>query len=373
MDWISANFCGDEEQNAVFLRQLMIACRERPLNILLYCDIVRSLALSTFTDILTRWVDTQFRFQNFTAFQPHVLFFIEQLIQRCLVNGSFVGRCVHEIGYEYYNELCIRSIAMVYFAVELGDEREILDMPPEFVEQVRRHVTGYQESWIEHSQYRDDHWALWKEKITDLFFKSPIVEALARDDLTAFQQLTVAQSFEVDQKLPLCVFLPFKYLQHSPPLVGIAAFFNANDCFDNLVIRGADLRAVDDLQNTVAQFAAAGGSAKILRTLSAKKLPLNGTLQVAAGFSRMDIFEWILGQMAGESEREKIDDVDLWRSSVLCYAAIENNIPLLKRCFECRANINVQDDINYKSPLFRAIDYGSFEAVQMLLSVGLVA
>ena len=354
-----------EEGILCFMRLFLVALRERPLAIQKYSDfLVRICEACPLARevVASRWLTNLFHTPDFAAFEPQILFVVNQLVHRAVIPEERVTECVCGMYEDYFNRTETRDICTCYFGPEVQKNERIWDeyvLPMFEHPQVALSIRDMASTWFAKSELMENDWQLWREMRLKPWGFSEMVDVMMHDDVGRLRELAEYPEFDVDGRLARSAIVPFDYLRWRPPYVGVAAFFRATKCYQFLVSVGADIGAMDESSHTVAQFAASSGCLEILRDLEQRGDSLEGVLQVSAGFSRYDIFDW-------KRSSTDIGQTLATRTNVISQAAIENNMWLMRTCIEEGADVNVEDTRG-RYPLYKALLYNNIEVAKMLM------
>ena len=92
-----------------------------------------------------------------------------------------------------------------------------------------------------------------------------IIEAIIKDDSEALSTHVLGSEEALNQEFGFDdMYLP-RFLSSAPPIVSVAAFFNASNCVQLLIDGGADLKKKDLLGRTILHFAMASKNLDIVR------------------------------------------------------------------------------------------------------------
>lgn len=189
-----------------------------------------------------------------------------------------------------------------------------------------------------------------------------IEEIIMRDDVDSLQQLANNKGFDFNQVLVSAKSHPF--LQFSPTLIQVAAFYRAINCFKFLILNGSSIKE-HDLNNikTIRErgpgvmrfkapkirllntsYAVAGGSIEIIRIMEQQNLKFErAEVNIALYFHHYDVFQWL------------IDTKGLTITTQCMYfSATTNNLS-----FFCNNDCDNLIDTKYK--VIKEIDDGSEE------------
>ena len=349
-----------------FMKLLVIAMRERPLAIEKYsnlcvllcnkCELMREI-------ISEKWVTALFRELDFASIEPNLLFFVNQLLHHSIISEEMIIKVVGGMYEDYYNRVPTRDICTCYFGPELSKDPYIWEkyVVPLFSEVSLVQSLGSRDvTWFGDQSLMENDWKLWREARLRLWGVSQILEVLIKDDVARLRTLAASPDFSVDGVLEWNILIPFDYMRWDPPYIGVAAFLRAEKCYQFLVNCHADFNKFDSCDHSPAQFAAASGCVEILRSLEELGASFDGVFQVSAGFSQYSVFEW-------RGESTDLSETVSKRTNVVSQAAIENNMYLMKLCIENGVDVNTLDNLG-RFPLYKAILYGNYEVMRMLLS-----
>jgi hypothetical protein len=354
-------FCQTFHGILVFMRQFLLIVTERPTKMMFFCDLLEQLAVPFVRNCLNRWMQQLFTIPDFATESPHVFFILSQLLLRGIVSPSVIGHCVQGIGSDFANTASTRVLSSVYFAPEIPDHLDHLEMT-RFYAHARIVLGDCKLTWVDDPHLEADGFYGWRQRRSSPDFEIPVLQYLMTDNLDKFQIHAASTMFDPNGTLPYCPFLPFPALHRRPPLISVAAFFGATRCFQLFIARtDVNLFAVDGEDRTVLHFAVAGGKLTILKAIisftSAGANLLAGALQMAVAFGQIDAYEFLAGR---DDVDMKYDDPRM--GNLLGQAVERNNIAFVRKFIE------LNFDVNQTCPLRRAVRNQSFEAFWILLS-----
>jgi ankyrin repeat protein len=170
-------------------------------------------------------------------------------------------------------------------------------------------------------------------------------EPLRNDDLPAFAEIFGRRALSADTRIAPSILYGCHFLRNRPTLIQYAAFFGSVNCFKFLVDSGASLELKDESGRSLAQFAAAGGSAEIIAVCQSHRCDFARAHRVAVRFHRNAAFP--LGR------------------DMLHHCVISNNVSLAAECLKRGDNPNAPDSTG-KTPLHLAVQFNSIDAVWLL-------
>lgn len=182
---------------------------------------------------------------------------------------------------------------------------------------------------------------------------SSYIDAFLNDDPQALE------SVDFDTVVSPCCYDRFFILQSFPKLIHLAAYFNAVNCFNYLVSKGADLKSKDQNGRNVTLYAIAGGSDKILPLVDVAGNTARGLL-IATTNHRNNMFDLLSQSLTNEDLFENY-------GSILHQACGTNNIYVLLKCIEMHFDVNMNNS-NDEAPLHYAATYGHFDVTKILLA-----
>ena len=151
-------------------------------------------------------------------------------------------------------------------------------------------------------------------------------------------------------------------LTNSPPLISVAAFYQAVQCFNFLIESNADINKLDELETPLVNFAVAGGNMEIIQTLDKKGADFQKTLQIAAEYGHYEIFMWIL-----KNKNSDIHERDQFNRTFLHLAASGGNCQLVQFLVDQGLDVNGIDGTGW-TPLHFAVERKRIDVVKLLLS-----
>lgn len=84
-----------------------------------------------------------------------------------------------------------------------------------------------------------------------------------------------------------------EFLHFSPPIISVAAYYQARKCFKYLLKHGASIHLMDRFRNPVSFYAAAGGSTKILKQLQKNGAYFGLAVFAAIENSQLKAIKWL--------------------------------------------------------------------------------
>lgn len=176
--------------------------------------------------------------------------------------------------------------------------------------------------------------------------ESALYKALKVDDLETITEHVPLQ-YSVDYIFTRFFACSVPMLRHGPPLVAVAAYLKAVNCFKYLLANDCRLDVVDSAQTSLASFAVAGGDMGILELLSDHNVSFAGTLFTAAEYGHFDVFMWIFTTQFEDPTQRRKDS-----TTVLHSAAKSGNWELIKFLLEqIRDVLEIKDIFELTSAL----------------------
>ncbi|OHT05184.1 hypothetical protein TRFO_27202 [Tritrichomonas foetus] len=166
----------------------------------------------------------------------------------------------------------------------------------------------------------------------------------------------------VDAKIPPSIFFRSPFLSKFPTVVQIAAYYALPNVFFNLIEKGAKIDSSSFSNQTLMQFAIAGGSKEIIHYLLNCDCDHRGMLHFAAMTYQNDIFKWLC-----ESNHSDINEEYGNFGLPIHQAAKANNIEILKYCIDHGSDINARNS-EKRTPLHVCCTYGSLDSIMLLVS-----
>jgi ankyrin repeat protein len=151
-------------------------------------------------------------------------------------------------------------------------------------------------------------------------------------------------------------------LTNSPPLISVASFYSAVQCFTFLLEMNADIEKLDELETPLVNFAVAGGNMEIIQKLHDRHINFEKTLQIAAEYGHYDIFMWLL-----RNQEFNIHEVDKYRRNFLHIAASGGNCQLVQFLIVQGLDVNGIDGTGW-TPLHFAVEKRRLDVVRVLLA-----
>jgi ankyrin repeat protein len=196
------------------------------------------------------------------------------------------------------------------------------------------------------------------------FFRRPqnFLLPILSDDVGSLKALTEHPGFGLDSRIAPSPFLPAAVLMNHPPLIHVAAFFRATNCFRWLISAGANPLECDRAFVTLPQIAVAGGDLEIIRICQQYSLDFSGTLHFAVRYHQNAIFDWLCDVAVAE-----LDAPDIRGRRPLHCACESNNAYAIWRLLALGADPNAAD-YGQSTPLRQAVLRGHIASVELLLS-----
>lgn len=135
------------------------------------------------------------------------------------------------------------------------------------------------------------------------------------------------------------VFEKHSYLLSKPTLLQFAAFQGAIKCFGTLLLYNADMNLTDKspYHRTLAEYAVAGGSPKIIQLCEKAHIDFSGCFETAVEFFRFDLLKKLISKVESE------DLIQVFET-VFRAAAKYNNLEALMYSLENGVDINSVDE-----------------------------
>lgn len=316
---------------------------------------------------LERLVEISYH-RNCTWSKPGIPFLLALLLEHKLFTPEEVVKRIENIPFEFTNiEAFIH-----YFTIFLpefdsyGNKETVISYTNQFKRlnnfqvfaRVNQYVKFY-ETKIE--KYREDNWAKLRKKRTSIDSCSEFYRVMREDDIKAFRIIAAFPDFDINGTKKLSLFSPYDYLYGEPPFISIAAFFGSAEIFKFLLVKGADVNKTDLYTHYPSQFAVIGGNIEIIRLLEQENAIFDGTIQVAAGFSRYEIFDWL-----HSIKFPDLDCFDQHRKTIINQAAMQNNVHFLMTCIEGSAKLYF-DDNGICTAVAKASSFGSYDFLKFIL------
>ncbi|OHT04803.1 hypothetical protein TRFO_27663 [Tritrichomonas foetus] len=166
-----------------------------------------------------------------------------------------------------------------------------------------------------------------------------ILGFLIEDNVTSLQE-EVSNGLDVNQQFFWILGDLPDILTNSPPLISVAAFHRAVNCFNYLTKEGADIHKLDEMETPISNFAVAGGNMEIIQILDQHGVDFSKTLKIAAEYGHFEIFIWIF-QNKGLDLQER----DQYNRTFLHIAAAGGNTQLVKFLIEKGLDVNGIDGV----------------------------
>lgn len=108
-----------------------------------------------------------------------------------------------------------------------------------------------------------------------------IIEAIVKDDVEALSNQVLGTEDSLNQEFGFDDYYLPRFISSAPPVISVAAFFNAVNCVQFLLDSGADPKKKDMLGRTVLHFAMASRNLEIVRLFQTALAGTNVTLSTA--------------------------------------------------------------------------------------------
>lgn len=108
-----------------------------------------------------------------------------------------------------------------------------------------------------------------------------IIEAIVKDDVEALSDQVLGSEDSLNQEFGFDNYYLPRFISSAPPIISVAAFFNASNCFQFLLDTGADPKKKDLLGRTTLHFAMASKNLEIVRSLETALANTEITLNTA--------------------------------------------------------------------------------------------
>lgn len=197
--------------------------------------------------------------------------------------------------------------------------------------------------------------------MSDEFSEQVILEDLIGDKVENLKS-QVERGLDVNQQFFWILGDLPDILTNSPPLISVAAFYQAVKCFNFLIDNNADINKLDELETPLVNFAVAGGNMEIIQKLDKMGTDFQKTLQIAAEYGHYEIFMWIL-----KNKGLNIHERDQFSRTFLHLAAAGGNCDLVQFLIDQGLDVNGIDGTGW-TPLHFAVEQRRIGVVELLLS-----
>ena len=178
----------------------------------------------------------------------------------------------------------------------------------------------------------------------NLLGKTPdlMLSILKNNDIDSLTNLYRQKKFDINSRIEPSILEINFFINNSPTLIQVAAFYNSIDCFQFLVNKRAKLSLCDDQGISLIEYAAAGGSIDIVNYLLGIGFSINGSLHFAAMFHQHNMFDVIYKNFP-----DLLFSVIRPYGTVLHQCAISENIKTLFFALEKGININSRNEVQF--------------------------
>ena len=347
---------------------IVLAVRYRPQLVSLYCELTCSLynSFPMNDDIQKKLIEIScfiFPGQDTYFCESYRLLFLHELVTMKFFKMEFVVEIFSRLFNDYSGIDHYLSLIFIWFAPEIDtvDHCFFIKMKQSFIAQWEFEYT----SLVIYDMYQhflDDNWDIvnYQRKID--YQKFEISKCIVNDNIDGLQNLLNNSKMNVNYMIPLTSYEWREFLQRSPTLIQLSAFYGSLACFKYLLLSDADLSLNDYEGKTVIHYAIAGGNTEIIRILQQKTISFCGALQVAAKFHRNDVFYWLLDNNLCE-----LNEFSEVMGYVLHQATISNNFEIIKYCFSQGFDVNTTNTDGW-TPLHFAAKFNNYKASKILLS-----
>lgn len=214
---------------------------------------------------------------------------------------------------------------------------------------IRQYVTFFKRLYTEKTlenkanQFEDLQKNKWNY-VTDpnLIGTSPctLYNVIKNDDLSSLHSFYQNKKVKVNSRIDPSIVELNAFMDYSPTLIEVAAFFNSTKCFQFLLSKLSKLDVCDKRGFNVIHYAAAGGNMEMVDRLLAMGFSFEGVFQFAAYCHRYELVEQLYLQYP-----DFIDHPIKNYGSVMHFCAMSNNIRTLLFCIQNHVDINARNDI----------------------------
>jgi ankyrin repeat protein len=204
-------------------------------------------------------------------------------------------------------------------------------------------------------------WAIQRKRRDFFSHRTTLIARILNDDVEFLRGASRSPGFSTETRIQRTVFIPSAYLNSYPTLLQVSAFFGAAKCFNLLLSRGAEVRALDHSNRSVADFAVAGGDIEIIRQCQQRDLDFSGALHVAVRFHRHDVFDWLSATQCADAHAVDADGL-----SPLHVACESDNLYAAARLIGCGAAVNGETYRGW-TPMRMAARGGFIDGCRLLL------
>ncbi|KAH0790909.1 ankyrin repeat protein [Histomonas meleagridis] len=239
----------------------------------------------------------------------------------------------------------------VWFAPEIKEHN------PTLFESITQPSDDYMSPDLEYFWERKDSlfandFALLKTLRSKGLNDAPYFHCFIEDDPTDLSDV------DVETTLPISCYDRFFLLQSSPPLIHLAAYFNASKCFDYLMKKGANLKSTDSYNRTLDLYCIAGSNIEAFSRIEEPNI--FKCLLIATSNHRNNMVEML------QSKQSTEDNLTVF-GSMLHQSCGTHNIHMTLMCIKNGADINLANS-NGETPLHYTANYGHFDLAKLLLA-----
>jgi ankyrin repeat protein len=221
-----------------------------------------------------------------------------------------------------------------------------------------RHLVAFASFYDRVEEFKANDWADHRALVEQ---QGTIAAILRADDETQLLEQLAFPTFKTSDRVSASLFEPCWFCRDEPTLLQYATYHDAEKCFH--ILRLETEGTISDLRNkTLAQFAVASGSIRMVKHVQDLQCSFTDCLHVAAGYFHSDLFFYMHAEISHDLTAESASF-----GTVAFSAASSGNLYILMYCLDLGVDVNAADS-RQVTPLHSACYLGQIEMVQFLLS-----
>ena len=188
--------------------------------------------------------------------------------------------------------------------------------------------------------------------------------ALQSDNVEILTQL-VNTGLQLDLKVPDPERVLPPFLQNEPPIISMATYYGARNCFKFIADRYQEFFGVDNLNRPITLYAILGADCDLIDMLKKLGQDFTRCLPFAAQHMKGTVFRFIY-QLYNETL--DLNTLDESGNASVHYAARNGDFELVKFLYENRAKMEIKNN-DGMTPLALAAKYGFADIVKFLAKI----